>query len=63
MLIPALAEPLRLEFELSGSELGLMVGIVFSVAYGLASIPMGLLIDRTSTRLLACVLRVRSPAG
>jgi predicted MFS family arabinose efflux permease len=56
-LIPALAEPIRLEFDLSDSELGLLVGLVFSVAYGLASIPIGLLIDRVNrTRLLAGLL-------
>lgn len=57
MLIPALAEPLRLEFELSDSELGFLIGLVFSVAYGLASIPMGILIDRVNrTRLLGILL-------
>jgi len=56
-LIPALAEPIRLEFDLSDSELGLLVGLVFSVAYGIASIPIGLLIDRVNrTRLLAALL-------
>jgi predicted MFS family arabinose efflux permease len=57
MLIPALAEPLRTEFSLSDSELGLLIGLLFSVAYGLASIPMGMLIDRVNrTRLLAFLL-------
>lgn len=57
MLIPALAEPLRLEFGLSDSELGLLVGLVFSVAYSLTSVPMGLLIDRLDrTRLLSVLL-------
>lgn len=60
-LIPALAEPIRLEFDLSDSELGLLVGLVFSVAYGLASIPIGLLIDRVNrTRLLAGLLVIWS---
>ncbi len=57
MLIPALAEPLRLEFDLSDSQLGLLIGLVFSVAYAGASIPMGLMIDRLNrTRLLAALL-------
>jgi len=61
MLIPALAEPLRIEFGLSDSELGFLVGIVFSVAYAVASIPIGLLIDRVNrTRLLAALLVVWS---
>lgn len=57
MLIPALAEPLRAEFNLSDSELGFLIGMLFSVAYGVASIPMGMLIDRVNrTRLLAFLL-------
>ncbi len=57
MLIPALAEPLRLEFDLSDSQLGLLIGLVFSLAYAVASIPMGLMIDRLNrTRLLAALL-------
>ncbi|TGD76122.1 MFS transporter [Mangrovimicrobium sediminis] len=61
MLIPALAEPLRIEFDLSDSQLGLLIGLVFSVAYAIASIPMGLMIDRLNrTRLLAGLLALWS---
>lgn len=61
MLIPALAEPLRLEFDLSDSQLGLLIGLVFSVAYAIASIPMGVLIDRVNrSRLLASLLLIWS---
>jgi len=61
MLIPALAEPLRLEFDLSDSELGLLVGLVFSVAYAIMSIPMGLMINRLNrVRLLSSLLIIWS---
>ncbi len=56
-LVPALAEPLRLEFGLSDTELGFLAGLVFAVAYSVAAIPMGVLIDRVNrTRLLAGLL-------
>lgn len=56
-LIPALAEPIKLEFDLSDSQLGLLIGLVFSVAYAIASIPIGLLIDRVNrARMLGILL-------
>lgn len=56
-LVPALAEPLRAEFGLSDTELGFLAGLVFSVSYGLAAIPIGILIDRLNrSRLLAGLL-------
>ena len=56
-LVPALAEPIRLEFDLSDTELGFLAGMVFAVAYAVAAIPMGILIDRANrSRLLAGLL-------
>lgn len=61
LLIPALAEPLMREFNLSDGQFGFLVGIIFSVSYGLASIPIGLMIDRYNrTRLLAALLFIWS---
>ncbi|GIX30605.1 MAG: MFS transporter [Porticoccaceae bacterium] len=56
-LVPALAAPLQREFQLSDAEFGLLAGTIFSTAYALAAIPLGLLIDRVErTRLLAALL-------
>ncbi len=61
LLIPALAEPLRQEFNLSDSQIGFLAGIAFSSAYAIAAIPMGLLIDRVNrARLLAVLLMIWS---
>ncbi len=56
-------EPLKEEFSLSDSQLGLLTGIVYALTYALAGIPLGLLIDRVNRkRLLAGLLVVWSGA-
>ena len=48
-----LIEPMKREMALSDVQIGLLQGTAYGVAYGLASMPMGRLIDsRTRTRLL-----------
>ncbi|OYX57652.1 MAG: hypothetical protein B7Y86_05835 [Brevundimonas subvibrioides] len=52
-----LIEPVKAEFDLSDSQLGLLTGLAFGVTYALAGIPMGWLIDRVNrTKLLAAVV-------
>lgn len=60
-LISVLAEPIKHEFQLSDSELGVLTGLVFAISYSLAGIPIGLLLDRVSrTRMLALLVMVWS---
>lgn len=56
-----LIEPVKAEFELSDSQLGLLTGLAFGLTYALAGLPMGWLIDRVNrTRLLAAAVAVWS---
>ncbi|HMO74358.1 MAG TPA: MFS transporter [Sphingopyxis sp.] len=60
-LIMVLAEPIKQEFALSDTQLGLLAGLIFAVSYSLAGIPLGMMIDRyRRTRMLAGMLAVWS---
>lgn len=52
-----MAEPIRAEFHLTDTQLGLLGGIAFSLVYAFAALPLARLADRTvRTRVLAgCV--------
>ena len=41
-------EPIKHEFHLSDSQLGLLTGLAFGLTYALMGIPMGMLVDRIS---------------
>ena len=50
-------EPIKQEFALSDSELGLVAGLSYAVAFAVAGIPLGWLADRVNRRnLLAGVV-------
>jgi predicted MFS family arabinose efflux permease len=56
-----LIEPVKAEFNLSDSQLGLLTGLAFGLTYALAGLPMGWLIDRVNrTRLLTVVVAIWS---
>lgn len=56
-----LLEPVRQEFNLTDSQLGLFSGLAFAVAFSIAILPMGYLSDRVNRRnLLAGVLLIWS---
>lgn len=56
-----LIEPVKAEFKLSDSQLGLLTGLAFGLTYALAGLPMGWLIDRVNrTKLLAAVVAIWS---
>ncbi|MFI8683885.1 MFS transporter [Brevundimonas diminuta] len=56
-----LIEPVKAEFQLSDSQLGVLTGLAFGLTYALAGLPMGWLIDRVNrTRLLAVVVAIWS---
>ena len=51
-----LVEPIRHEFGLSDSELGLFTGLGFGVAFAVAVLPMGYLSDRVNRRNFLAVI-------
>lgn len=60
-MIAALAQPLKLEFGLSDSQIGFLSGLLFAVSYTLVGLPLGLLTDRARrARLLAILMGIWS---
>lgn len=57
-VISIVAEPIRREFGLSDSQLGLLTGLAYGVSFALAGIPFGYLIDRVNRRRLMAVVVV-----
>lgn len=58
VIFSVLLEPIRAEFGLSDSQLGILAGTVYAVSMGLASIPLGMLADRVSRRniIASCLM-------
>ncbi|MEI9927029.1 MAG: MFS transporter [Sphingomonas sp.] len=60
-LISTVAEPIRHEFGLNDSQLGVVTGLLFAVSFTLCGVPIGMLIDRVRrTYLLAGLLALWS---
>lgn len=60
-LVSVLAEPIKREFALSDTQLGLLTGLVFAISYSAAGIPVALMLDRyRRTRLVALLLAIWS---
>ena len=55
-LISVLIEPIKDEFQLNDSEMGLLSGLAVSVPFAIACIPVGMLADRVSRRNLIALL-------
>jgi MFS family permease len=55
MLITVLLDPIKREFALSDTQLGLLTGISFSLFFAVAGIPLGLAADRGNRRNLIAV--------
>jgi predicted MFS family arabinose efflux permease len=55
-IMSILAEPVRKEFHLNDSELGVLTGLSLSLSFALAGLPIGMLIDRMNRRNLLAVL-------
>jgi len=47
-LLAVVAEPIKHEFGLSDTQLGLLTGLIFAVVFAIASIPIAWLADRTN---------------
>jgi predicted MFS family arabinose efflux permease len=52
MILPAVAQPIKLEFGLSDSRLGLLTGFAFVLLYAVSGVPLSRLADRTSRPLV-----------
>jgi sugar phosphate permease len=62
-VLSLVAEPVRREFALSDSQLGVLNGFAFGLMFALVGIPIGLLVDRVNRcRLLACMVLLWSSA-
>jgi predicted MFS family arabinose efflux permease len=62
-VLSLVAEPVRREFALSDSQLGVLNGFAFGLMFAIVGIPMGLLVDRVNRcRLLACMVFLWSSA-
>lgn len=60
-ILTVMIEPLKKEFSLSDSELGLISGLAYGASYAVSVIPLGILVDRYSRRnLLALLLSIWS---
>src|SRR5258708_31137314 len=54
-VLSVIAEPLKLQFHLSGNQLRLLTRTAYSVTYALAALPMGCLLDRMDRRALLSI--------
>jgi len=60
-IVSVVIEPIKSEFALNDRAVGLLAGLAHSIAFALASVPLGWLIDRVPrVRLLALLLTVWS---
>jgi len=60
-LVTLLLEPIKLEMSLSDSQLGLLAGTSYAIAFAVAGLPMGYLIDRVNrVRMLALLITIWS---
>jgi len=55
-IVAILLEPIRREFHLTDSQLGVLTGIALSVPFAVAGIPLGIVADRVNRRRLLALL-------
>jgi predicted MFS family arabinose efflux permease len=53
-IVAVLLEPIRHEFRLSDSQLGMLSSLSFATAYALTCVPLGMLADRIARKHLLC---------
>jgi MFS family permease len=51
-IVSTVIEPIKQEFALTDSQLGLFAGFAFSITYGLVALPAGAIADRINRRKL-----------
>jgi len=60
-MISIIVEPVRAEFHLHDSQIGMLTGLAYGATFAVAGIPLGLLIDRVNrVRLLALLVTIWS---
>ncbi|WP_157889192.1 spinster family MFS transporter [Herminiimonas arsenitoxidans] len=60
-MISIIVEPVRAEFHLHDSQIGLLTGLAYGATFAIAGIPIGLLIDRVNRiKLLAILVTIWS---
>lgn len=60
-MISIIVEPVRAEFRLNDSQIGLLTGLAYGATFAVAGIPIGLLIDRVNRiRLLGALVAIWS---
>lgn len=60
-IVAVVLEPLRQDFGLTDAQAGIIGGLAYGVAYALACIPMGIMVDRLNRRnLLGSILTIWS---
>jgi predicted MFS family arabinose efflux permease len=60
-MISIIVEPVRKEFMLRDSQIGLLTGLAYGATFAIAGIPLGLMIDRVArVRLLAVLVAIWS---
>ena len=52
MVLSALAQPIKTEFSLSDSQVGLLTGFAFVLLYSFTSVPMARFADRSNRALV-----------
>lgn len=55
-VMSVVVEPVKAEFHLNDSQLGLLTGLAFGLTYAIAGLPLGYLIDRVDRRRLLALL-------
>lgn len=55
-IVNLLLEPIKREFHVSDSALGLLTGLGYAVPFAIAGLPLGVLIDRVNRRRLLAIL-------
>jgi predicted MFS family arabinose efflux permease len=55
-VMSVVVEPLKTEFHLNDSQLGILTGLAFGMTYAIAGLPLGYLIDRVDRRRLLSIL-------
>ncbi len=54
-IMSVMIEPMKQDFQISDTEVGLLIGAAFSITYGIAGLPIARFADRTNRRNLVAV--------
>jgi len=57
-IVTVLLQPIKLEFALNDTQLGFVSGLAFAIAFSIAALPLGHLVDRVQRRWILAVVVV-----